>query len=544
LSARNPVASPRPLARLAERVALALSATLPLLVLSLHELWTMRVPAVVPSDGGIAEIATRSALHLRRFVGPYSRLRWDHPGPTIYYWFAPFFAASNEYHGGLSAASAVLNLLCAAAIVGVVQRAAGRRAALASAAALLLFVALAGVERWRSLWNPDLVILPVAVALVAAAALVAGKRWALPLLVVAASFSVQTHVGTAPVVAVVTVMATATAAILYRREARRWVGAVAGGAVAAVVLWALPVYQQLTHAPGNLGAIWSYFRHSSAPPQSLHDVTRYVVLQTTLAGVPPRYIGALEGPLPHASWPRVAVAVAVLAVVSAGFVAAVRRGDRFHAGLRGLVLVSIPAAAYAVRNVDGQLFPYLTTFTLAIGLCAWIAALSTVAEVLVPFALRSRSARVVATCRAAGVGLLAVASLLVAVSWRHVRPVAPQVDNPAITNLAEAIKPRVDKRQPLLVSFWVNDVWLLGSGLIDTLERQGYTVDVNSERVFMFGQDHAPDPRDAHRFVLTLAAAQWPVPAAFERVPVQLPDWAPKIEVYEVPPGTALPPAH
>lgn len=102
-------------------------------------------------------------------VGPYSRFQWNHPGPMLSFAFAPWVARRS---------SNVLFFL--------------------TSIVLAAFVLLAQSGELFNPWNPFVVVLPLFTALFAAWGTFRGDRVAAVVLVIAASFAIQGHIGAAP----------------------------------------------------------------------------------------------------------------------------------------------------------------------------------------------------------------------------------------------------------------------------------------------------------------------------------------------------------
>lgn len=507
----------------------------------------MRVPGFVDSDLAVGNIATRSALHLTRLLGPYSRFMWFHPGPTIYYISVPLFAASGQRYGGLTATATLLNLVCAVGIVAIVGRVGSRRDAIAAGAVMLLYLSFGSFDRWRSAWSPELVILPVAAVVILAAALVGGRRWALPVLAVVGSFAVQTDVSTAPVVAVVIVVAVVAWAWLERHHARAWRWSAAWTAGALGIVWALPIYEQFTRSPGNLTLLRRFFFEGRAPhPEgSIAAALRFVVDQATLTWVPGLSFAASVKSAPATSW-RWVVLAAVVALAVAGCAVAWRRGDRFRAALRGLPVVALVVAGYSATRVPGQLGSYLTVYSLSVGLCLWIAAGSTIVELLGTgirrlSARQPADARILSRARTAAApvvaGALLVGGIALAWSWRSVRPIAVELNVPAVEQVHDAISSRVSRDQSIVVAIGSLPSWEVAAGVIDALERDGHAVRVTRYWVFMFGEDHGPPRERGLRFLVTSPGPAWAVPGT---IPIDLPAGT-GVRLYEIPPSVPFP---
>src|SRR5690606_41981929 len=103
-------------ARCIEAIAFGLLAALPVLphlVLLLRE----GVPRFgLFGDFALLEHATRHVWSGDTLLGPYSRFRWNHPGPLFFYLAAPFQAAFGTASTGLYVATCFVNAAAAAAL--------------------------------------------------------------------------------------------------------------------------------------------------------------------------------------------------------------------------------------------------------------------------------------------------------------------------------------------------------------------------------------------------------------------------------------------
>ena len=127
----------------------------------------------------------------------------------------------------------------------------------------LAYTGLDDLGQFTHAWNPYAALPYFVLFLVLVWAAALGNRWSIVGTLAAGTFVVQCHVGYSPLVLV----ALAWAAILGRRRTAHAAGRRAplvGGArvrlAMLVVLWLPPVIQELRDRPGNLTALWDYFR--------------------------------------------------------------------------------------------------------------------------------------------------------------------------------------------------------------------------------------------------------------------------------------------
>ena len=235
-------------------------------------------------DIALIEAYTLNATNAELLLGPYSRFGWNHPGPLYFYLQAPFYVMSGYRSAGLSVGALVINLSALGILVWVCVRAAPQGfLAIAISAASVLFAVLT-TEMLASQWNPHVLVFPTLAIVVVAAAVAAGRiRW-LPVLAGLASFVVQTHLGLGPAVVALSGAATAAAALrayLFRSsDATRRLWPILNGTLwLLLLLWLLPIAQELSEPDGNLSQLWTLLRRRrearSAVADRLQDLVRH-----------------------------------------------------------------------------------------------------------------------------------------------------------------------------------------------------------------------------------------------------------------------------
>jgi hypothetical protein len=440
-------------------------------------------------DFAFLELATRSALHGRALVGPYSRFGWDHPGPAAFYWFAPFYRGSGQAAASLGVAAAAAFGLSLLAIVVAARRAGGVAALFAASALAALVVPVWGWRTIGNAWNPLLVLAPLVVTAVLAAATASGVDWAWPALALAASFCVQTHVGTAPVVGTWLAMAVGLDVWRSRRRSTRWLPR--GLAVVTVLaMWALPIGQQLGPGPGNLGELLRFFRASDGH-HPLGEVLRRVLPQIApqRRGIVGRTMGAK--PVDGLAARSVIGAVVVVVAAAVAGVRSHRRGRVFEASLCMGALVAIVVEVVSLRRASGALEGYLTLPASAIGAVAWLGIGSALGQDLLA-AARNRSRLGVGLRRAALLGAaVAVAPLVVDLgtgphpSAFYVHQNHPVEAARSIVAVREAVGPT---RRPVRIDPSPGTL-LVSAMFANELERGGVRITVDDRLTSYFGQD-------------------------------------------------------
>jgi hypothetical protein len=361
----------------------------------------------------------------------------SHPGPVSFWLLAPAYGVLGGTSWALVAATALLALVTVALAVWIGHRRGGWQGALAVAAGAAVLLQAVGPEHWSQPWNPYLPLLWWPVFLLAAWSVLCEDRPMIPVAVVAGTFCAQTHVAYVGLVAAVGLVAVAIVGVgtvrhrTDRDRLRRTLAWSGLGMLALVVLWALPVYEQLHGDPGNLGILREQFGHPSEPSVG---IGRGVGLW--LRGLDPVALVTgridLDGPV----WPG----LVLVAGWGAAAVAAWRRGSRELGLLHVVVGVALATGLVSIARIQGQVFEYLLMWSSGTAVVALGASLATVAVAV--DARGATSPGLSRAGRAAPVGLTAVLVVAAAATtWEAARGTPPQPGQAAVNTalLPEAV---------------------------------------------------------------------------------------------------------
>ncbi|SOC48930.1 hypothetical protein SAMN05660748_1643 [Blastococcus aggregatus] len=348
-------------------------------------------------DQALTGLSVHEASSFDRDLGPYSRYGWSHPGPLWFYLLAPPMRLLGGDDIALMAAGVLINGLLAVAVVLAVHRAGRPLLTLGVSAVLLAFVLRMPAEMFVDVWSPYALLMGTLLFLVLAARVHSGSWPALLGMLLAGSFLAQTHVGTAPLVALVS--ATGGVSFVLARRARRATtepGTDAGEpprarpgrwtvvlGVLLVAVWIPPVVEQLSSPvrEGNLVRLVSFFLNhedpggSPTPPQALIAVGRILAMTPYDWGPGPWEMDVSTLPAP------VGLALAAQALAAVTLVLLGRRwGSRAGTWWGAVLCAALAAAVVSAVTVTGVLYWYLIVWVAVLPAATAIGALHLVLD--------------------------------------------------------------------------------------------------------------------------------------------------------------------
>jgi hypothetical protein len=329
----------------------------------------LRAPETYPAyDEAVTSLYTlRAGRHLL-LLGAYSRFSWHHPGPLLSDILAPLYFASGLREASHKWSAVLVNVASLVALFALLRRQAAALAALVALA--LASFALRATSLLYSSWNPLLPIYPLALAVIVAALVGRGQLTQLPLLLILTSFIVQCHVGYT-LVAFALVMA---ALALYGVHSRV-LGFVSWNGVSErrilnlsgwtlVVLWFLPLAEEVVNAPGNLSKLVT-FMTSGQPHLARQSWTDAVAAWSTAlveSWLPSFYVAFGDDYERTMSLWLVAAAIMLVALLVAGGIAATRRRTLFSSSFCWLSLVAVVVGFFSVHAIIGAIPHHVVMF--------------------------------------------------------------------------------------------------------------------------------------------------------------------------------------
>jgi hypothetical protein len=201
----------------------------------------------------------------------------SHPGPISFWALAPGYWLFGRSAWALEASTVVLQLLWIGLAVWIGQRRAGTIGVVVVAAIIAVLIRGYGLSVLTQPWNPYLPLLAWIVVLLATWSVLCGDHLMLVPLVVAASFSAQTHIPYLTMAGGLGLIAIGTVLVRWWRSSadgdRTWrsvPGVVPLTVGVFFVLWLGALLDQLVRARGNLTRLVEHF---GSPPESAIGLT-------------------------------------------------------------------------------------------------------------------------------------------------------------------------------------------------------------------------------------------------------------------------------
>jgi hypothetical protein len=318
-----------------------------------------RDPWYPTGDMAQAELHVRGIWSHLPLVGAAGRIESDlgvqgsHPGPSLWFAMYPVYALFGRSSIGLMAGAASVSIAAIALSLWLAARRGGTVLMMAVALVLAVLIRSSGPAVFTEPWNPWLAFVPFLAFLLAVWSAVAGEHRMWALAVVLGSHCIQCHTGYIVVVlGVLGVGVLWVAMRAYRNRALLMPTArgLGGGVIAGLLMWLLPLIDQLTRSPGNAAILFQHFGRPAEAYLPRRVVAEALLNQMSLTGP------WLTGPeIPWVFWPG-SIGFAVLWV--AALVVVWRRRDPREVQIHALLVVAAALGALSVSRIFGPYFEY------------------------------------------------------------------------------------------------------------------------------------------------------------------------------------------
>lgn len=330
-------------------------------------------------DAALLELSTRNVFSKGILLGPYSRFLFFHPGPMYFQLRYPVYSLFGQRNYSLAIATGLIQVLCIFFAMESARKA-GKCSALLAVSIALHFLST-DKSVWLSEWNPYIVTLPFMLFVVSSAAFASGRFRFLAAAVVSGSLAAQTHISVIPSMAAVAVLSIIISVYPWfvspgRRVEFRWKPVIVGASL-LILLWAAPLYQQISSpgGEGNMTRIVRFFEESSPELNGTRALAAWTSVMTRME------LGTGEAPL----WTRYSVIGLRCALLIASFALLRRRGDRpFLASMSIVCLALHGTSIFSVLQIRGALNDYLLEWMAIIPLLSCFTLLGTLAAVVPP----------------------------------------------------------------------------------------------------------------------------------------------------------------
>ena len=418
---------------------------------------------------------------------------------------APFYALSGSLTTGLNAGALAVNLAAVLVLAWVLVRA-------ASGVLAIVTMAMVALYAWRvapilaSPWNPHVIVLPTMALIVVAAAILSGWAELLPLVAGTATLVGQTHVGGLPSVLVVSAIASSVVLMAAVSETdpfkrRRLVRILAVTLGVLVVLWSVPLWEQLSRTPGNLTKIWRFFVGRDAASQPFKSA--YAAWTDMLAGIVRPDLRLAEGALFRRSripWAEgwAGAQVALLAITA---IIAARAGRRFGAALAGLLVLASITALWSVTRIEDAIIDHEVFWMSGLGVLGTAVLLD---AVLAAGGDRRGRASLRVTSLLCGLAVCLVAVIgVVQLRLATSRTFSPRPQQAAAAALAEALKQRLAGAAGRPIVKIEQDAWPVAAGVLLNLQKSGVPFAVEEDWLPMFSDVAAATGRETEVLEIT-----------------------------------------
>jgi hypothetical protein len=420
-------------------------------------------------------------------IGPFGPNGGSHPGPISFYALWPFWRLFGGSSYGLFVSTVVLDAAAITLALWMAFRRAGRALLLAMAAVLAVLTRAYGAFMLTLPWNPYLPVLWWFVFLLAVWSVLCDDLAMLPVLVVAGTFCMQTHIsylGLIGGLAAVTLGVLVWTAFKRRGDAGALRSLTLWGGVSVVLgvlLWIPPVIDQFAHSPGNLGIIRDYFSHPPDATIGLHRGVTVLLEQLDPIKLVTRTL-VHDGGAVEVSGSRIPGVLLLVAFFGAAFFAW-RLRNRALVVLDGVLTMALGLGLISSERIFGTVWFYLLLWAWALVALMLFAIGWTAVELVRVRSSDDVSRRGARWGAAVLAALVAISTIVFAFQASDVTVQTPRVNE----TLGKVVGPTADAlRQieargdggPYLVT-WLPDAQAIGAagfGLLNELGRRGFNV--------------------------------------------------------------------
>lgn len=429
-------------------------------------------PCIENRDDAIIGLQILRAKACQQYVGPYSRCRFNHPGPISFYYFAlseklmPFMASDFGKH---MFAQLLLNYSFLIFSLHVLYKSLKDTPYDCFLLFMSFLISLGALQPiiYASVWGPAIIILPMLLFILSSSRCASGDAKAFLPSMIAAVFVTQNHVGT--LVVVVPLLIISLLLFFYAKIRHaipicgKDVAYLLGALAILLIAYSLPLYEQLHSEHGNMSKIYSYFSHAQRYQHTFKESALFIAsfytqpLKKLHVGLSPAACLLIICPLALANIVRKSTFINHLLTFS----------------FAGLIL-----SVFGSMNVVGGLFEYLFSYEFVFVAIFYYLAISTIVRLI--------------ACPGISTGtpyfaLPLAITIFITYAWTSFELKCDDT----VLKLIEAIKP--DKNHTYAISVRNEKKhhiqWGTAAGLVLQLVKGGYPVCISPRIRFMFGDE-------------------------------------------------------
>jgi hypothetical protein len=471
-------------------------------IINLHS--PLDVNAITAGDSGIIELSTMNAAEGKQTLGFYSRYRFNHPGPLFFYMSVPLYSLIGL--SGIYITAMMVNLFSIAAMLICSRKIGGRVLFYVFAFLLLLFIKFFSSFS-ISIWNPVFTVLPLGAYIFLSIYFSLGNSRALWGIILFGTYIVQSHLAYIPVCGAVFALAMLLFFLNKKRDALKKNFIV--GAILVLMLWCLPIWQQVTAKEGNFTRLYNYFAHgkstyTEAPQTGIATSNKKTALKASVFMFS-RFIKdekllslGSEYKSDIYSW---GISLAVLFSLAGLFV----WRKHLSAQSRFFVIFTLTAVLFSYLSlliIQGPIFYYLAYWTTLVGvfICAsvlWLFYSRYETAIRHYFAFKHSEAFLLAALIA-----LSLYSLSEGAAYKQFRDFGKTVNitTPLEAKIGDFVK---DGRTPVMISIDKIYLWPQAPPILCWLKKNGYKISLSDDWIFMFGDTFKSNGSEQKALVLT-----------------------------------------
>lgn len=431
-------------------------------------------------DISLLALQTAQASDFRELLGPYSRYRFNHPGPVLFYWYAfvEFLLGSTATPtGALFVGQLCLNFLCLVALMWVVvRRSQYTGSALFLVAALLVVMKQTGEVFLHYPWNPAALLFPAGLFIGALSALVSGERRAAPLVGVAWGILVSHHVGAAVWATVVGGGVLLVHRRVVCRQSWLWLAIILTGMVAVPLLIEACVAPDTSNVLRFVNYLKNHRIRTTLAEGVAYFLSFYEVMEHT--GETP---AALTAPGLHraGAFSSVVIALLLTGVPWCGrFV-----NSSLEWGARRVATFAVVVGLVLSLRVDNTKYLYLMWFLYpVIGIQVWLC-MQAVLSLSVGQKLGLINRTVDSDTCVVGCSVMSVL-----VAGLYVLPQSPELGG-YCQEVASVTVSQIEPTASYRLAIRGRDSWVPAAAIVNSMYRAGVQVCVDKRWGFLFGRD-------------------------------------------------------